>query len=806
MLTKSNPRIFIEKAVLGNSKESDCCYDCDKDLPKGTLCVTVTNFAPDVSFFGQRYKTHICTDCYAAHGFYPPVPMTRKADVTVNPVDQREFEKNWTWDHKFTSIPVEPIGYYKINDDHNFGQAIMSKTLDGHYYIRLANGSYLLNPEDNSELFDTGEQAKTAYFKVLNGNPVSRKEFKKGWSWGAEPAAAIPGEPMEFYKADEYLENGEAGLFETEDGKYYIMRADGTYVYNPETRSALFKTAKAAKEVYRKTWTNPTKKLKVDKRPARFRKMVDAMQKQIDNKRHPAIADQNLTRRRAHIAESMAHDADNLERIQHILRGMADDADAGRLPPVLSNIKNKAQIQAILWQWKTSPSLKGMSEQDIASAKEMMDSYVKGPPPEVKAFQEKRKMEADLIGSRMPGFFPSPPAVVQRLVELSKPLYPALKYLEPSAGKGDIADAMKWAYGRADMNLTLVELSSQLVDILKLKGYQPVHQDFMTFNTGTYDRIIMNPPFEHGQDVDHVYHAYELLAPGGRLVSVMGLHPFFGSDKKSVEFRLWLNSVDGTVEDLPQGSFTGKASFRQTGTNGKIVVINKPGVKGIKAKKNPALVTECKEIIKKPTRSLSITNGNNIKNTTGLCFYCHKEVETGTRCISFRLIQHTVYRHTETYYAHIPCWQAHGEWPPLYQPHGDTRHPRPGTDQGKLMNPLSNKLLAELETITAGTIWKPYGIQYMTDMILNDENGIRSGMTVAPYWRTWREYDNEAQAVSDLTGFLKNGLALNRLGKYPWKPVRMIYNPPNVSLWGFWPTPKDAADWLVDQEGSNGKG
>ena len=295
MLTKSNPRIFIEKAVLGNSKESDCCYDCDKDLPKGTLCVTVTNFAPDVSYYGRRYKTHICQDCYASHGFYPPV----------------------------------------------------------------ANMA----------------------------NPVNRKEFKKGWTWGAEPVAAIPGEPIEFYKADEYLENGQAALFETEDGKYYIMRANGAYVYNPETRSALFKTAETAKEAYRKTLPNPVKKPKADKRPARFRKMADALQKQIDSKRHPAIADQNLTRRRAHIAESMAHDADNLERIQHILRGMADEADAGRLPLVLQGIKNKAQIQAILWQWKTSPSLKGMSEQDIAFAKEMMDSYVKGPPPGVKAFQ-----------------------------------------------------------------------------------------------------------------------------------------------------------------------------------------------------------------------------------------------------------------------------------------------------------------------------------------------------------------------------------------------------------------------------------
>ena len=89
-------------------------------------------------------------------------------------------------------------------------------------------------------------------------------------------------------------------------------------------------------------------------------------------------------------------------------------------------------------------------------------------------------------------------------------------------------------------------------------------------------------------------------------------------------------------------------------------------------------------------------------------------------------------------------------------------------------------------------------------MILRDENGAQSAMTVAPYWRTWREYDDEKQAVSDLTDFLKNDLALNRLGKYPWKQVRMIYNPPNVSLWGEWPTPKDAADWLIDREDIHG--
>jgi 16S rRNA G1207 methylase RsmC len=58
--------------------------------------------------------------------------------------------------------------------------------------------------------------------------------------------------------------------------------------------------------------------------------------------------------------------------------------------------------------------------------------------------------------------------------------------------------------------------------------------------TGAYDRIVMNPPFENGQDIAHVEHAYELLSPGGRLVTVMSEGPFFRQDKNAASFRNWL--------------------------------------------------------------------------------------------------------------------------------------------------------------------------------------------------------------------------------------------------------------------------
>ena len=52
----------------------------------------------------------------------------------------------------------------------------------------------------------------------------------------------IPGEPIEIYKEQK------AALFDTEEGKYYIQREDGSYIRNPKTGDALFDKAYEAKE------------------------------------------------------------------------------------------------------------------------------------------------------------------------------------------------------------------------------------------------------------------------------------------------------------------------------------------------------------------------------------------------------------------------------------------------------------------------------------------------------------------------------------------------------------------------------
>ena len=51
---------------------------------------------------------------------------------------------------------------------------------------------------------------------------------------------------------------------------------------------------------------------------------------------------------------------------------------------------------------------------------------------------------------------------------------------------------------------------------------------------------------------------------------------FFGRDKKAQAFRDWLDSVGGSSEKLPDGSFLDPSLPVNTGANARMVVIDKP--------------------------------------------------------------------------------------------------------------------------------------------------------------------------------------------------------------------------------------
>lgn len=179
--------------------------------------------------------------------------------------------------------------------------------------------------------------------------------------------------------------------------------------------------------------------------------------------------------------------------------------------------------------------------------------------------------ERELIGKNLPGFFPTPRPIIDQMLELAV-IDAEHRVLEPSCGKGDILDAIKDSCPEASLHA--IEWNRTLSDVLSAQGHEVEFGDFLE-HRATYDRILMNPPFEQGADMAHIQHAYSLLAPGGRLVSVISEGPFFRSDKRSTAFRQWLDEVGGETEQLPEDAFQGREAFRETGVRTRLLIICK---------------------------------------------------------------------------------------------------------------------------------------------------------------------------------------------------------------------------------------
>lgn len=144
-----------------------------------------------------------------------------------------------------------------------------------------------------------------------------------------------------------------------------------------------------------------------------------------------------------------------------------------------------------------------------------------------------------LTGIIMPpqnfGYFPTPPDIVARLIELAD-LRPAMKVLEPSAGRGNIADAVSQIVGTESIHY--YELLEDNAAAMSSKGYAGSCADFLTVTPAPdFDRVVMNPPFANQQDIDHVLHASRFIKSGGLLVSVMSVGFTFRHNKKSTQFK-----------------------------------------------------------------------------------------------------------------------------------------------------------------------------------------------------------------------------------------------------------------------------
>lgn len=318
----------------------------------------------------------------------------------------------------------------------------------------------------------------------------------------------------------------------------------------------------------------------METRAAKFRSLADSLQSQIDTKRRPMK--QNATPKRLREYRSRVHDGNNLERTQQALRAIADAIDAGNLPDILSTLRTKKDIEPLVYKGSLSggyydfipdPNYRDKTPAGIALQRlleETATEETKRKQTETARKQRIRDMEDRLRFCDIDGFFPTPLPTIETMLQLAD-ITPGMHALEPSAGIGSIADAMR----EAGAAVETVELRHALCDILREKGHSVHHGDFLEWKPERkYDLIMMNPPFERGQDAAHVMRAYDLLNPGGKLIAIMSVGPFYRQDKKSESFREWVSCVGGRTEKLPDDWCIGPQAFRTTGVSACLVVID----------------------------------------------------------------------------------------------------------------------------------------------------------------------------------------------------------------------------------------
>jgi hypothetical protein len=294
-----------------------------------------------------------------------------------------------------------------------------------------------------------------------------------------------------------------------------------------------------------------------EKMAAKLESLATTAEKNAKNKRSSSIFNQRPTARRMSIGASIAADAYKLEQFALACRALAQGHRTNQLPDCLKTLSKKSDIESCLQDWNNSAAkdalIKLLQQFQGASSQLQRDA----------TDELVRQKVREIWGCQIEGFFPSPRPVVEKLLDVAD-IEAHHKVLEPSAGIGSIADVIIERFPHID--LTLCELNYRLCEILLLKRFNVLREDFLRIPPQPiYNRVVMNPPFtirkNAGAYIDHILHAFQFLQTGGTLTAVAPPSFLYRREEK---FRTFLSFVEskGSYEPLPDGSF--KNSFHST--------------------------------------------------------------------------------------------------------------------------------------------------------------------------------------------------------------------------------------------------
>jgi len=315
----------------------------------------------------------------------------------------------------------------------------------------------------------------------------------------------------------------------------------------------------------------------------KLRGLADNMTIQIDEKLNPAIGNQNWTQRRARIANRIREDGLRLEKVQYALYAIADLCEHHTLNSLFPIADEKSITKQLVeclvtysqyprWDDKqvTQLSKVGITVNNYIKVREQLLTMIEIPDrSEMLAQKERYNKTREMVG-QVDGYYPTPPEVVDLVLDEAG-IEVGITILEPSCGTGAFI-ARLLEMGIMKQDITAVEWDYTLASYTEHEyGIKVLMKDFMAWQPQqVFDRIVMNPPFEKQQDIDHVTKAFSHLAVNGRLVSVMSLSWQFRDNVKSQQFRELMNQYGYHLE-LPKDAFKSSG----TGVASMIVILNK---------------------------------------------------------------------------------------------------------------------------------------------------------------------------------------------------------------------------------------
>lgn len=257
----------------------------------------------------------------------------------------------------------------------------------------------------------------------------------------------------------------------------------------------------------------------------------------------------------ARLAEELSFDVEPLDDVVMLsLKTLEIDGNRVTLPSQLER-KDYSKVNAIL------EALGGKW------SKKFQAHVFSGVDPEevIADFIETGKLDKPEKPEKF-GYFPTPEPLATEVVALAG-LKPGLLVLEPEAGIGNIATLCAAIVGLEYVEC--YEIQERNCEILQRLGMRVTAADFLAvMPSPIFDAVVMNPPFEKQQDIDHVLHAYKFLKPGGTLTSIMSAGVQYRTNKKSVAFRDFLAEHTATIKE------NSREAFRASGTSVSTVTIH----------------------------------------------------------------------------------------------------------------------------------------------------------------------------------------------------------------------------------------